>query len=585
MRPSAELRPPGVYPATAKPRMGPLQVAGTHAPGFIGIARKGPIDQPVRLGSWDEFVDQFGYEPEYYLSDSVEAFFRNGGEVCYVVRVAHKARAGEPARPEHAACAERVVSDDWKKPTLRVHARTEGRWGNNIWVGFKHSTGAATLLTRDLDVGSGEAHVSTTRGFEVGALVRIYDRENEDFVVLTEVEQKIVRWSAETPVNRRHRAAAPTHLEVVSFEIHVALRDRREVFKGLQLHPTSRRYAPRVVGAESRLVSLEDLGSRSPPPNNLPDPEPLAKITGGRDGTEVLTPEDFLGVDGGPGQRSGLMSLVEVEEAAILACPDAMIFLDREPGPAGEMKAQRVQDAMVDLCENLRDRYAILDCPITRDIEQVKRWRRRTDSSYAAYYWPWIEMPSQGAETTRKLPPSGIMAGIFADRELAVGVHQAPANVPIVGAVDLSVRVTEDHLGVLNAEGVNSFRISRGIRPWGARTASSDPDWRYINVRRIFIMLRRSLDNGMSWIPFEPNSSNTWSFVESSVSEFLSGLFQRGMFAGGNAAEAFYVRCDDETNPPDGVARGELVCQIGVAPVVPTEFIMIDVVQTMAGSE
>lgn len=585
MRPSAELRPPGIYPARAEPRRGPLQTAGTDVPGFIGLARKGPIDTPVRVTSWDEFVDQFDYDGEHYLSDSVEGFFRNGGETCYVVRVAHKERAGAAPGPEHAACAERVVSDDWKKPTLRVHAKTEGRWGNNIWVGFQHSTGAACLLTRDLEVGSGEAHVSTTRGFEVGALVRIHDRENEDFVILTEVDQRTLRWSAETPVNRRHRAAAPTHLEVVSFEIQVALRDRREVFKGLQLHPTSRRYAPRVIAAESRLVGLEDLGSKSPPPNNLPDPEPLTKITGGRDGTELLTPEDFVGHDGGPGARSGLMSLVEVDEAAIFACPDAMVFLDRDPGPAGEMKAQRVQDAMVDLCENLRDRYAILDCPVTRDVEQVKRWRRRTDSSYAAYYWPWIEIPRHIGGDTRMVPPSGLMAGVFASRELDVGVHQAPANVPIMGAVDLSVRVTEDHLGTLNAEGINSFRISRGIRPWGARTASADPDWRYINVRRLFIMLRRSLDVGMSWIPFEPNREDTWASVQDIVGDFLTGLFQRGMFSGGNAAEAFYVKCDDETNPAASVAEGKLVCQIGVAPVVPTEYIMIDVVQTMVGAE
>lgn len=584
MRLSAEIRPPGVYPSQARPTATQLQVAQTHIAGFVGLSRKGPIDEPVRIGTWDEFVDIYGYDSDHYLSDSVEAYFRNGGAVCYVVRVAHVARGDDKPGESHAASAERVIEDDWNKPTLRVRALNEGRWGNNIWVGFTHSTGAKSLLTRDLDVGSGEAHVSTTRGFEVGALVRVYDRESEDFVVVTEVADKIVRWGAGTPMNRRHRAAAPTHLEVVSFEIHVALRDRREVFKNLQLHPSSRHYAPDVIERTSRLVRLDDLGSRSPPPNNLPKPEPLTKIVGGRDGSEALTPEDMVGADGGPGQRTGLMSLGVIEDVGVVVCPDAMLFLDRQPGPAGEMKAQRVQDVMVDQAENLRDRFVVLDCPRTRDIEEVKRWRRRTDSSYAAYYWPWIEMPSQGAETTRSVPPSGVMAGIYAQRDLEEGVHHSPANVAVNGAVDLTVRVTEDHLGILNAEGINSFRIARGIRPWGARTASSDPDWRYINVRRIFIMLRRSLDIGMAWVPFEPNNQSTWSSVQGLVRDFLSRLFQQGMFSGGNPEEAFFVKCDNETNPSDVVDKGHLVCQIGVAPVIPTEFIMIEVVQAMAVS-
>jgi len=564
----------------AEPTVSPLQIAETHITGFVGLTQKGPIDVPRRISSWEEFVSTYGYTAEHYLSDSIEAFFRNGGSACHVVRVARVPRNGEARTGDHAACAERVIADDWKKPALRVRALNEGRWGNNIWVGFSLSTGAESLLTRDLDVGAGEAHVSSTRGFDVGSLVRIYDRENEDFIIITEVGERELRWSAETPVNRRHRAAAPTHLEVVSFEMQVALRDRREVFKALQMHPSSRRYAPRVVASESRLVRLEDLNSKSPPPHNLPQPEALAKITGGRDGAEKVTPEDFIGYDHGPGERAGLLGLVEVEEVGLLACPDAMVFLDRNPGPEGEMKCKRVQDAMVDLAENLKDRFVVLDCPRTRDVEAVRRWRRRTDSSYCAYYWPWIEMPSHDG-AIRHIPPSGVMAGIYGMRDQEIGVHQAPANAPLVGAVDLSVRVTEDHLGSLNSEGINSFRISRGIRPWGARTASSDPSWRYINVRRLFIMLRRSLDRGMAWVSFEPNDNKTWETVEDMTKRFCRQLYQRGMLAGGNPEEAFYVKCDAETNPPDEVAKGQLICQVGVAPVLPAEFIMIQVTQVM----
>jgi hypothetical protein len=124
--------------------------------------------------------------------------------------------------------------------------------------------------------------------------VRIFQRDGEDFVVVTEVEEKPIRWATATPVNRRHRAAAPTHLEVLSFEIHVALRDRREVFKNLQMHPSSRHYAPRVVASRSRLIRIEDLGTKSPVPHNLPEPQPMTKLGGGRDGSEKVTPEDFM---------------------------------------------------------------------------------------------------------------------------------------------------------------------------------------------------------------------------------------------------------------------------------------------------
>ncbi len=560
-------------------------MADTRTVGFIGIAQKGPMDVPTRIGHWDEYVEIFGYERNHYLSDTVETFFRNGGRSAVIVRVAHSPRGEEPRAEAHAACAERILLDDWQKPALRVRAQSEGRWGNDVWVRCSHARGASTLLTRDLEVGAGEAYVASTRGFEVGSLVRIFDREHDDFVILTEVDDAAKRlgFSHRTPVNRQHFAAAPSQAEVLELELHAVLKDRREVFKRLQMHPSSRQYAPRVIEARSRLIRLDDLQSPSPIPHGLAAAEPLSKLADGRDGSEALSPRDVIGEDLGPAARWGLMALQVVDEVALLACPDAMLFAEREPGPAGEAKAQRVQDALVEDCELRKDRFALLDCPRTRDVEQVKRWRRRTDSSHAAYYWPWIDIATPHG--TRELPPSGLMAGIYAHQESAGGVHYPPANVPVAGAADLSLRITEDDLGALNAEGINSFRVQRGIRPWGARTASSDPSWRYVNVRRLFIMLRRSIEEGLAWVAFEPHHPATWTAVQTEVASFLGELFQKGMFAGGNAAEAFYVKCDAETNAPEEIEAGRLLCHIGVAPVVPTEFMIIDIIQTMAGAE
>jgi hypothetical protein len=580
MRPSADPRAPGIYQSFDSVAPPPLSIANTRITGFVGITEKGPMNEPTRLAQWDEFVEIFGTAGDSYTAASVYGFFKNGGTDCWIVRVAHCAPRGELPGLDHASCAEHVQNDDWNKPSLKIHALNEGAWGNSIWFRCVHTPGASALLTRDLDIGSGEAHVNSTRGFEVGSLVRIYDRENTDYVVITEVGDKLIKWGVETPVNRRHRAAAPTHLEVMTFEIHVAMKDRREVFKGLQMHPSSRNYAPRVVSQRSRLVRLEDLGTKSPVPHNIPGALPMTKLSGGRDGIEQITPEDFLGFDFGPGERSGLAALGVNEEVALLAIPDAMRFYDREPGPAGELKAQRVQDTMISICENQKDRFAILDIPQSKDIEWVRRWRRRTDSSYCAYYWPWLR--TVGADDKpRILPPSGYLAGCFARRDSTEGVHHAPANVEIEGADDVSLRITEDHIGQLNADAVNTFRLQRGVRPWGARTASSDPEWRYISVRRLFIMLRRSLEAGFAWISFEPNNHDTWKTVRDRVRDFLADLHNRRMLAGGNLEEAFFVKCDAENNPPEQVDSGLLVCDIGVAPLSPAEFIMISLVQTM----
>ncbi len=588
MRSAADYRAPGVYATFSEPERPMLEVADTRVTGFVGLTQKGPINDPVRVANWDEFIEGFGYADEFYTSDSVYAHFRNGGGPCWITRIAHMPAADEAIGLDHAVCAEHIQVDDWRKPSLKIRALNEGRWGNSIWVKCEHKTGASTLLTRDLDIGAGEAHVKSTRGFEVGSLVRIFDRENSDYVVLTEIGDRLIKWGKETPVNRRHRAAAPTHMEVLEFDLHVTLKDRKEVFKSLQMHPLSRNYAPRVVSQRSRLVRLDDLLTKSPVPHNLPESLPLTKLAGGRDGTEKLTPEDFVGVDFGPSERKGLLGMAAIDEVAMLACPDAMVLYQREPGPAGEMRAQRVQDQMIAICENQKDRFAILDIPHppvkqvppNQVVEWAKSWRRRTDSSFCAYYWPWIKSTTV-AGVQRDLPPSGYVTGVAGAKDKEHGVHVSPANVELVGADDLSLRVSEDDLGLLNHDAVNTFRIQRGVRPWGARTASSDPEWRYLTVRRLFIMLRRSLESGFAWVTFEPNNYPTWDYVQRTVAEFLTGLWKRGMLAGGKGEDAFFVKCDAETNPLENIDNGILICDIGVAPVSPTEFIMVSMVQEM----
>jgi phage tail sheath protein FI len=576
------MRPPGVYPGAEEPRARALSAADTRVAGFVGLCEKGPLDEPRLVGGWGEFVEIFGNLPEGYLSKSVEGFFRNGGRLCYIVRIAHRARAGVTPGPEHAACAEWICLDGWGKSTLRVSAVNEGRWGNDVWARCEQVTAAQTLLTLDLDVGSGEARVNSARGFERGMLVRIHDRENSDFVTVTEVDDRTLRWGPTTPVNHPYRAAGPTTLEVLELDVYASLRNQREAFRGLQLSPMSRRCITRVVNEGSRLIRIEDLGSASPMPHNLPVSTPAVRLTGGRDGTDTLSVEDFVGYDAGPADRAGLTSLAGVEAVAMLSVPDAMLAY-RSPGPEADLDVQRIQDAMVLQCETLRDRFALLDAPPTRNVDEVRRWRHRYFTSFAALYYPWLTVDTIAPRGGSVVPPSGHVAGVYARCDTEVGVHKAPANEVIVGATGVIMDLREDDLGALNNDAINAIRAlpGRGVRPWGARTLSDDPDWRYINVRRLFIMLRRSIEQGTRWAVFEPNGPSTWEVLSIEVSAFLKRLFERGAFAGGSPEESFFVRCNEQTNPPELIAVGQLNLEVGVAPAVPAEYLIFNVAQSL----
>ncbi len=506
----------------------------------------------------------------------------------------HTARRPEqPRGPEHAARAGYILNDAWDKPSLGVEAINEGRWGNSIWVRVERHTAASTLLTLDLEIGSGEARLNSTRGFERGALIRIRSQVGgplagggaiEDYVILHEVEDRVVRWAAETPLNHAYKAAGPTFVEVMEFDLFCSLNDRRESFRALQLSPLSRHYAPRVVNAESQLIVIADLGSRSPLPHCLPEAGAAARLDGGRDGIDGLTVEDFIGVDEGPGLRTGLQALGAVEEIAIVCIPDAMLPF-RKAGPQAALEVQRIQDAMVEQCERLQDRFAILDGPPTRDIAEVRKWRARMTSSYAALYYPWIITDHNG--TPSLLPPSGHVAGVYARTEITAGVHKAPGNEIVRGADAVAIELREDDLGQLNAEAVNALRVlpGRGVRVWSARTLSDDINWRYVNVRRLFIMLRRAIENGTQWAVFESNEPRTWETLSREVAIFLEGLWSIGAFAGDGPQDAFYVRCDDTVNTQESVDLGQLIMEIGVAPTLPAEYLILHVVQKSGTEE
>nr|WP_275583623.1 phage tail sheath C-terminal domain-containing protein [Archangium primigenium] len=284
----------------------------------------------------------------------------------------------------------------------------------------------------------------------------------------------------------------------------------------------------------------------------------------------------------------------EVDEVAIVAAPG---FTDPS-----------AYNALLTHAEQMQQRVAVLDAPEDATVEQlcqvgaVNRERteagapdatprrapgvRARDSKYGAYYTPWVSL--YDPFDPRKLvnaPPSGHVAGIYARVDGTRGVHKPPANEQVRAAEGLAVSLTREELGVLNQSGVNCIRFfpQEGIKVWGARTLSSDPEWRYLNVRRLFCMVEEAIARGTRWVVFEPNDLTLRRSVVRDVGAFLRRLWRDGALVGRTEQEAFFVQCDEETNPPEVVDAGQLVALIGLAPVKPAEFIIFRIGQYAGG--
>ncbi|MCI0896533.1 MAG: phage tail sheath family protein, partial [Chloroflexi bacterium] len=245
---------------------------------------------------------------------------------------------------------------------------------------------------------------------------------------------------------------------------------------------------------------------------------------------------------------------------------------------------QAVQTAMITHCERMGDRVAILDAPPGMKPQEIQNWRvniANYDSSYAALYYPWIKVFDPVAGKSIAVPPSGHVAGIWARNDTTRGVHKAPANEVVGGAIDVEFQITRGEQDGLNPVGINCIRAfpGRGIRVWGARTLSSDPAWRYLNVRRLFNMVEKSIDNGTQWVVFEPNDFALWQRINRGVTAFLNTVWRSGALFGATPSEAFYVKCDDETNPPEARDLGMVTVEIGIAPVKPAEFVIFRISQ------
>ncbi|MEV0224055.1 phage tail sheath subtilisin-like domain-containing protein [Streptomyces sp. NPDC050704] len=514
---------PGVYVEEVASGSRPIEGVGTSVAAFVGLAPTGPLNEPTLVTNWSQYVAAFGdFTDGYYLAHSVYGFFNNGGSAAYVVRVGGTA---------------------------------EGASGNGAPAAVSGSAGQAALP-------AGEPKQLGT--FSVTA------------VASGSLSVEVADAEGEGPPERFKLIVKDGNKPVETFDVTAK--------KG------GRNYVVTQVKERSKLITVQE----SAPAAQLARPENQTVALAAPAAAAPAVPSGAGDSHPGPAQylgdsadRTGFGGLEAVDEISMVAVPDLMAAYQRGAIDLEAVKA--VQLGLIAHCELMGDRVAVIDPPPGLNARQVRVWRQETagyDSKYAALYYPWIKVFDPATGQSRVIPPSGHVAGIWARNDFERGVHKAPANEVVRGAVDLELQITRGEQDLLNPIGVNCIRAfpGRGIRVWGARTMSSDPAWRYLNVRRYFNYLEESILLGTQWVVFEPNDHNLWARIRRNVSAFLVNEWRSGALFGQRPEEAFYVKCDEETNTPESVDIGRVISEIGIAPVKPAEFVIFRLAQFSSGS-
>jgi phage tail sheath protein FI len=326
------------------------------------------------------------------------------------------------------------------------------------------------------------------------------------------------------------------------------------------------------------------------PSPNLERPRPAEltstiTLTGGSDG-RLPTANSYRGSDTGETMQ-GLFAFEGVEEISIVAAPGSTYHSEQLDETSDDRRMSQITAHLLTHVEKMKYRVAVLDSPNDFVLSEVRNFRGKFDSKHAALYYPWVTvLDPNDPDGVRELelPPSGFVAGIYARNDAEHGVFKAPANEVARGAIGFKPLLNKAQQDILNPEGVNCFRFfeGRGFRLWGARTISSDPEWKYISVRRYFAYLEHSVDKGTQWAVFENNNDALWANIRRTVEDFLFNEWRGGALLGTKPEEAFFVRCDRSTMTQNDLDNGRLICLVGVAVVKPAEFVIFRIGQWTA---
>jgi len=629
---------PGVY-IEELPATGPISGVGTSTVAFIGPALKGPINVPTKITNWSQFKDNFGEyisAPRRYLAYAVDGFFKNGGTVAYIVRVGTASRAFYEINDRVTPAAGKA---------LRVEAKEEGTAGNSITVQVQDAQivtpaeavrttamvssaannkitvtsatdaekfkpgdivmiqgtaervtidrvrgteifltanlagthNAGTLRIADLIPTQTTFRVKNSDGLEAGSVIQIKQGTNQENKLVNNLAADFVTLS-QGLTKTYTMAAADAAVGIQSFEFNLIIRapgKPDETFEKLSMDSRHSRYFSRIVNSASVTVRLPDIPSVGTPPDNRPIVMAATNLAGGT--------ADNLAAISATHYQTGIDALNRVDDVNLLCIPDRT--------------DTTVQQAMITHCETMADRFAILDPvfnapPFGAGSIIDQRGNLESQRGYAALYYPWLAIsdPQGRNGQTIPIPPSGHVAGVYARSDAQYGVHKAPANEMIASALGLERQLTDTELGEINIEGINVIRtFPNRVRPtvWGARTTApaAEAPWRYVNVRRLLLYIEESIEEGTRWVVFEPNNLALWKKLDRTISEFLTRVWRDGALFGATPEEAFYVKCDEELNPEPVRALGQVIVEVGVAPVRPAEFVIIRIGQWSGGSE
>lgn len=568
----AEYLSPGVYVEEFDSGSAPMQGVSTSTAGFVGLAEKGSVEgAPVLVTSPADFNRKYGgylQENEFgeyrYLAYAVNHFFANGGARAFIMRVV----------PSNAATA-KSVSTEGQEGIIEFSAKNPGVWGNSVSVKFSDSSKAKTQIFEDL--GAGSYRAKNASGFEVGDVVSLDGAGSPEYNTITAVDGNTITFEAPFAADVIDKQLLPTvTIKTCEMNVEVKYDDTVENYDFVSLNVNTPNFIEKQL-AKSELVDVTAKANSLPiaPMDVIREvfdiENETVKITlkAGSNGTvDALSDADFIGADKGPGSRTGIQAFLDNSDVNIMAVPGVV--------------SPNVQLSLVSHCENLGSRFAVLDIPKdSKSVTDIMKHRDIVDSDYCAMYHPWLEVFDPLDKKNTYIPPSGSIMGIYARSDNSRGVHKAPANETIANCTGLYCNYNVGEQDLLNPKGVNLIRKfpGAGIRVWGARTASSKPLWKYINVRRLFIFLEESIKANTNWVVFEPNDQLLWTRVQRTIEVFLEGVWRSGALAGTSASDAFFVDIGPNTMSKDDIDSGRLICVIGVAPVKPAEFVIFRITQ------
>lgn len=626
---------PGVYVEETSFRKKTIEGVSTSTTGFVGPCRFGPINgEPELLTSFSDFeriyggIDQLHFADSIanthnYLAHAVRAYFENGGRRLYVSRIYNVAVSGADGRAS------------WEPNTSPAEysftARYPGNAGEfNVTCIFKLGDNALQTEPVDPSAPDGAKYniLRETGTFDVVlAGMNSLTASGEEWYWVEEFfDVALNRLSYK--LYRMDYSSSPSKIEVNLDSVNIIRKLTVSVIAGplgkdgfeqswqdLSLHSQHSRslssvfnkdlishsvesYIPFVF--DTSLTNGADIAKALMGNNSLSGDSIISQwslmgdqpaesdrsfsvsLINGSDGGRP-TPSDYAGNDGlGDDINSGLYAFEDLKDISIVAAPGSSFINKRD----GIENAQAIASQLISHCERMRYRVAVLDSINGHTQSEVRTYRNVFDSTRAAFYYPWIRTFDPFTNRYIHVPPSGSVCGIYVRNDIERGVHKAPANEIVRMSKGLEVVLNKAQRQVLNPLGINClcFFEGRGYRVWGARTTTSDPEWKYVNVRRYFNFLERSIELGTQWAVFEPNGRALWDNVRQTIEDFLFNEWKEGHLAGNKSDQAYFVRCDHSTVTQSDIDAGRLIALIGVAFLKPGEFMIFRIGHKTADS-